>query len=96
MNHWQPQKIQLSHPLLLFLFFGGKTPKIGPPTGEEQSLLEILAYNSSIYLLDAEEASIVKAYNDFSATLLQPECAMLVQGMHSCLRNLGAPTTWTK
>jgi hypothetical protein len=42
--------------------------------------------------LDAEEASIVKAYHDFSSTLLQPECAMLVQGMRSFFRNLPAST----
>jgi Vacuolar sorting protein 9 (VPS9) domain len=42
--------------------------------------------------LDAEEASIVKAYTDFSSALLQPECAMLVQGMRSFFRNLPAST----
>ena len=63
--------------------------KIGPASGEETPTSTTDLIDSPAKLVPGEhEDSVIQAFTDFWTKLMQPECALLVQGMRSVLRNM--------
>ena len=63
--------------------------KIGPASGEETSTSTTDLIDSPAKLVPGEhEDSVIQAFTEFWTKLMQPECALLVQGMRSVLRNM--------